>query len=328
MFKGKLIYTFMKILLIFFVLLHKLFVIISTRARWYFVHTSLSLYLYCGSYTYMQTFLFDLIFCLEWIHQQPSVWHVGYPLSCHYCVILLYDVMQIGDCGADWSPPSSSKCNNAQDKLASSDWQTVLAAAQPRHNCRHFFFFFNFNSELGDGFALTSPRRDCGPLKPLSPLVLVVRSSSARLMLTYVKNYTSPKLSQSAPASHWLLAAAAAPENEWNWNSCYITCTIPGSAVLHSIILYQNGHSGTEPPQIVSTTTFPERSRFVCFCMLSVHLKTLKFPDISQHDYQHIYTCNAHSTDGDNVSGCESALKKSYIYSWRGGGGGFLVVFF
>lgn len=185
-----------------------------------------------------------------------------------------------------------------------------------------FFFFFNFNSELGDGFALTSPRRDCGPLKPLSPLVLVVRSSSARLMLTYVKNYTSPKLSQSAPASHWLLAAAAAPENEWNWNSCYITCTIPGSAVLHSIILYQNGHSGTEPPQIVSTTTFPERSRFVCFCMLSVHLKTLKFPDISQHDYQHIYTCNAHSTDGDNVSGCESALKKSYIYSWRGGGGG------
>lgn len=85
-------------------------------------------------------------------------------------------------------------------------------------------------------------------------------------MLTCVKDYTSPKLSQSAPASHWLLAPAAAPENEWNWNSCYITCTIPGSAVLHSIILYQNGHSGTEPPQIVSITRFPERSRFCCIC--------------------------------------------------------------
>lgn len=154
-----------------------------------------------------------------------------------------------------------------------SEWQTVLAAIQPRHNCRHFFYF---NSELGDGFTLTSPRRDCELLKPLSPLVLVVRSCSARLMLTCVKNYTSPKLSRSAPASHWLLAAAAAPENEWNWNSSYITCTIPGSAVLHSIILYQNGHSGTEPPQIVSTATFPGRLRFLCFCMLSVHLKTLR----------------------------------------------------
>lgn len=70
------------------------------------------------------------------------------------------------------------------------------------------------NSELGGGFALTGPRRDCAPLKPLPPLVLVVRASSACLMLTCVKNYTSPKLSQSAPASHWLLAPAAAPENE------------------------------------------------------------------------------------------------------------------
>lgn len=48
----------------------------------------------------------------------------------------------------------------------------------------------------------------------LPPLVLVVRPFWARHMLTCVKNYTSPKLSPSAPASHWLLAAAAAPENE------------------------------------------------------------------------------------------------------------------
>lgn len=93
-----------------------------------------------------------------------------------------------------------------------------------------------------------------------------------------VKNYTSPKMSQSAPASYWLFPAAAAPENEWNWNSCYITCTIPGSAVLHSIILYQNGHSGTEPSKIVSTATFPQHSRFCVFLHAVNAFSDLKIP--------------------------------------------------
>lgn len=61
--------------------------------------------------------------------------------------------------------------------------------------------------------------------------------------------------------------------------------------------------------------TFSERLRFLCLCMLSVQFQTLKFPDISQHDYQHIYTCSAYSRDRDNVSGGEAALKKSYIRS-------------
>lgn len=58
--------------------------------------------------------------------------------------------------------------------------------------------------------------------------------------------------------------------------------------MLHSIILYQNGHSGAEPPQIVSTATFPERLRF----FVLVHAVSaffwggaLKFSAISQRDY-------------------------------------------
>lgn len=134
---------------------------------------------------------------------------------------------------------------------------------QPPHNCRHFLIWIR--NWGGGGLAITSSRRDCGPLKPQSPPVYVVCSSSARLTSPSVKNYTSPKLSHSATASHWLFPAAAAPENEWNWNSCYISCTIPGSAVLHSIILYQNGHSGTEPSKIVSKATFPQHLRLCVF---------------------------------------------------------------
>lgn len=138
------------------------------------------------------------------------------------------------------------------------EWQT---AQYPNLDTTVDIFLNKFGS--GDGFARTGPRRDCGILKSLPTLVLVVQSSWACFMLSCVKNYTSPTVSQSAPASHWLLAPAAAPENEWNWNSFYITCTIPGSAVLHSIILYQNGHSGTEPPQIVSTIHFRGTRLFV-----------------------------------------------------------------
>lgn len=137
-------------------------------------------------------------------------------------------------------------------------------------------------------------------------------------MLTCVKNYTSPKLSQSAPASHWLLSPAAAPENEWNWNSCYITCTIPGSAVLHSIILYQNGHSGTEPPQIVSTTYFLSVCAFcICACC-QCNLRSLNSLIFSQHDYQHIYMCNVYSRDWGNVRKRESAVKKKLYLKLTG----------
>lgn len=48
--------------------------------------------------------------------------------------------------------------------------------------------------------------------------------------------------------------------------------------------------------------TFPERLRFLCLCMLSVQFKTLKFPDISQHDYKHVYTCKAYTAETEIMS--------------------------
>lgn len=146
-------------------------------------------------------------------------------------------------------------------------------------------------------------------------------------MLTCIKNYTSPKLSRSAPASHWLAAPAAAPENEWNWNSCYITCTIPGSAVLHSIILYQNGHSGTEPPQIVSTARFLSVCAFLYLCMLSVQFKPLNFPDIFQHDCQHVYMHAVHTAENQIMSGDANQPRRKVRFKADGGFSVFVFCF-
>lgn len=103
----------------------------------------------------------------------------------------------------------------------------LLAAGQAwtDNSNNYFFLSYNFNwwwfvggVDLVGGVGVPMPLQVRGGtvvhFESLPPLVLVVRPFWARHMLTCVKNYTSPKLSPSAPASHWLLAAAAAPENE------------------------------------------------------------------------------------------------------------------
>lgn len=84
---------------------------------------------------------------------------------------------------------------------------------QPPHNCRHFF---NLNSELGEVGWVRPYESEAGlwsdetanSAGTCSAFLFGASTSPC------VKNYTSPKLSQSAPSSYWLFPAAAAPENE------------------------------------------------------------------------------------------------------------------
>jgi len=72
------------------------------------------------------------------------------------------------------------------------------------------------------------------------------------------KNYTSPDLSRRAPAPiGWPLQPQPQRMNGIEIAGGTLHVQYRGTAVLHSVILYQNGHSGTEPPQIVSTDTIP-----------------------------------------------------------------------
>ena len=129
--------------------------------------TKSRLLLQCMNVKTIITELFiHFIFSLEFIYHQPSVWHAGYPSNCHYC-----DVMQFWDkpvqTGARPHHPHEQHCIRDSSTLRLTD----SPANQPPHNCRRFFFFsflsffffkfLNKNSDLGDGFALTSPRRDC-----------------------------------------------------------------------------------------------------------------------------------------------------------------------
>lgn len=122
------------------------------------------------------------------------------------------------------------------------------------------------------GIALTSPRRDRGPLKPLPPLELVVLCSSARLMLTCIKT-TLPQSCHRAlpPPIGWPLQ----PQPQ-RMNEIEIAATLHVQYRALQCCIY---HTISKWPQRYRTpsnrkyNTFPECLRFFrSLCMLSLSI--------------------------------------------------------